>query len=103
MEPKITNTYRILVHEIFEQLTEKLEDAGLDVELSDGVMEITTTDSKVFLVNRHEPTSQIWLSSPISGAHHFRYDQQSNIWQHGENIFPEILFAELKSLGVSVV
>ena len=24
-----------------------------------------------FIVSIHSPTSQIWLSSPISGAHHF--------------------------------
>ncbi len=29
-------------------------------------------DENIFILSIHNPSSQIWLSSPISGAHHFR-------------------------------
>ena len=29
-------------------------------------------DENIFILSIHNPSSQIWLSSPISGAHHFK-------------------------------
>ena len=35
-------------------------------------------DNFIFILNFHEPTSQIWLSSPISGAHHFELKDKND-------------------------
>lgn len=33
-----------------------------------------------YVINRHAPNQQIWLSSPISGAAHFDYDEEAGQW-----------------------
>ena len=37
-------------------------------------------DEKVFILSIHNPTSQIWLSSPLSGAHHFEMENNTKKW-----------------------
>ena len=51
----------------------------LDVDFEDENLKIEK-DEKVFIVSIHNPTSQIWLSSPISGAHHFELINNTNDW-----------------------
>ena len=43
-----------------------------EVDYEDENLRIDSLEGKgTFIVSIHSPTSQIWLSSPISGAHHF--------------------------------
>ena len=43
-----------------------------EVDYEDENLRIDSLEGKgTFVVSMHTPTSQIWLSSPISGAHHF--------------------------------
>eukprot|EP01062_Namystynia_karyoxenos_P084340 TRINITY_DN9898_c0_g2_i1.p2 TRINITY_DN9898_c0_g2~~TRINITY_DN9898_c0_g2_i1.p2 ORF type:complete len:207 (+),score=73.91 TRINITY_DN9898_c0_g2_i1:91-621(+) len=42
-----------------------------DVLHDDGVLQIKTTDGRVWLLSRQAPKQQLWLSSPVSGPHHF--------------------------------
>jgi frataxin len=55
-----------------------------DAELQGGVLTVER-DSKsrggTWLVNKHAPTQQIWLSSPQSGARHYAYDAGSGQWK----------------------
>ena len=56
---------------------------------------------KFFIVSIHNPTSQIWLSSPISGAHHFEFIHDTNEWigTRNKNLnLIEMLEQELGSL-----
>jgi frataxin len=41
-----------------------------DVELSDNVLNIDTARGK-FVLNKQAPMMQLWLSSPVSGPHHY--------------------------------
>ncbi len=54
-----------------------------DAELQGGVLTVEV-DAKsgegVWLVNKHAPTQQIWLSSPRSGARHYAFDGASGQW-----------------------
>ena len=34
-----------------------------------------------WVVNKHAPTRQIWLSSPKSGARHYAFDAASGLWK----------------------
>jgi frataxin len=43
----------------------------LDAELSGGVLTIEIPGGKQFVVSKHAPSKQVWLSSPISGGLHF--------------------------------
>lgn len=75
------------------------EDGLLDTELADGVLTILLPSGKQFLVNRHKPSQQIWLSSPLSGGLHFDYNEADKVWelQDGRRL-DTLLKAELETL-----
>jgi frataxin len=51
-----------------------------DAELQGGVLTVEG-DGGVWLVNKHAPTRQIWLSSPKSGARHYAFDGGTGQWR----------------------
>ena len=56
--------------DIFNLVESKFDNYEVDYE--DENLRIDSLEGKgTFVVSIHTPTSQIWLSSPISGAHHF--------------------------------
>ena len=56
--------------DIFNLVESKFDNYEVDYE--DENLKIESLEGKgTFIVSIHTPTSQIWLSSPISGAHHF--------------------------------
>ena len=56
--------------DIFNLVESKFDNYEVDYE--DENLKIDSLEGKgTFIVSIHTPTSQIWLSSPISGAHHF--------------------------------
>ena len=75
-------------HSLADQTLAAYEDAlieadvkgEVDVELQDGILTITMEDGRQFVLNKHAPTQQLWLSSPISGASHHRYDEPGRKW-----------------------
>lgn len=46
----------------------------LDVDLQGLQLTICGEMHQTFLLNFHSPTQQMWLSSPVTGAHHFHWD-----------------------------
>ena len=58
---------------LFEQIEEQLGD-WLDVDMSGGILQIELPDGGAYIVNKHAPNREIWLSSPRSGAWHFASD-----------------------------
>lgn len=48
------------------------QDCRIDVDFQGDVLNITT-DQGIFVINKHSAAKEIWLSSPISGPHHFYY------------------------------
>ena len=75
------NIARNTINEIsddLDQFNEKLE-----IDLVDNNLTIEFDDDKVFIISIHEPTQQIWLSSPLSGAHHFHLENEDKplIWK----------------------
>ena len=64
-----------------DSLIEALEaELGDDADLQGGVLTVET-DEGTWVVNKHGPTRQIWLSSPKSGARHFAFDEASQLWK----------------------
>ena len=55
---------------LFEQIEDQLGD-WLDVEMSGGILQIELPDGGAYVVNKHAPNREIWVSSPTSGAWHF--------------------------------
>lgn len=71
----------------FESLADSLLDAleeaigaHADAERQGGVLTVEGDDG-TWLVNKHAPTRQIWLSSPRSGARHYAFDMASGQWR----------------------
>ena len=96
-ETEATRTLRAMA----ERIEDRLSDA-LEVELQGGILTIELEDGRQFVVNKHSPTRQIWLSSPFSGATHFARDA-TGAWRstRGEETLTMLLQAELsRACGV---
>ena len=61
-----------LMAEIEEQLADDVE-----IDLEGGILTIELEDGGKYLVNKHRPNREIWLSSPKSGAWHFAHDPEA--------------------------
>lgn len=83
------------------RLAERIEDAigdDADVELRAGILTIELPDGAQFVVNKHGPNRQIWLSSPVSGASHYGWDGASWRSTRGPQLLETTLAAELAGL-----
>jgi frataxin len=80
---------------LFEQIEEQLGD-WLDVDMSGGILQIELPDGGAYIVNKHAPNREIWLSSPKSGAWHFGSDD-GETWRstRGAEELTALLAAEL--------
>ena len=74
------------------------ENGDLDVELQAGVLTIELNSGKQFIVNKHAPSQQIWLSSPVSGGLHFSYNDKQWKLVDGREL-SSLLASELKTLA----
>lgn len=77
------NEYAKIANEYLETLSDELEMLSedfpqLDAELSLGVMTLTVSEGKTYVINKQPPNKQIWLSSPVSGPK--RYDLIGGKW-----------------------
>ena len=76
-----------MTHSAFESLADSLlatlEEAlgdHVDAELQGGILTVEG-DEGTWIVNKHAPTRQIWLSSPVSGARHYAFDAGTGQWR----------------------
>lgn len=72
-----------------------------ELDLAGGILTIVTAAGKTFLLNKHAPSKQIWLASPISGGSHFSYTQTQWKLTDGTELYA-LLVRELKTHGVEV-
>lgn len=88
-----------LADEAMERLMAGIEDAcpGADAELEGGILNVEIKGTGKYVLNKHGPLKQLWLSSPRSGAWHFAYDEAKREWRstRGPEILPEVLAREL--------
>ena len=64
--------------DIFNLVELKFNNYEVDYENEN--LRIDSLEGKgTFIVSIHSPTSQIWLSSPISGAHHFESKSKDSV------------------------
>lgn len=59
-----------ILDSLFEQIEDQLGD-WLEVDLEAGILKLELPDGGTYIVNKHAPNREIWLSSPRSGAWHF--------------------------------
>ena len=64
--------------DIFNLVESKFDNYEVDYENEN--LRIDSLEGKgTFIVSIHTPTSQVWLSSPVSGAHHFESKSPESI------------------------
>ena len=88
---------RHILDDLLTQFEDRFGDA-VELDLNDGVLRAAWPDGTVYLINRHLPLRQIWLSSPKSGAWHFAPDNRCNwLSTRGDKIpLAELLNRELE-------
>jgi frataxin len=65
---------------VLDRLMQEIEDQAmddLDVDLEGGILSIVLPEGGTYLINKHAPNREIWLSSPKSGAWHFRHEPEA--------------------------
>ena len=77
-----TSQFESLADRTLARLQAAIEDAegDLDADLVGGILTIETESGAKYLLNRHGPNRQLWLSSPVSGAWHFAWSDESQAW-----------------------
>ena len=92
------NLAKKTLDDIFNLADKKSQDFDVDFEGENLIIEI---NDSTFVLSIHNPTSQIWLSSPLSGAHHFELEIDTKKWigTRDKNLnLIEMLKIELDSL-----
>ena len=85
--------------DIFNLVESKFDNYEVDYE--DENLRIDSLEGRgTFIVSIHTPTSQIWLSSPISGAHHFESRSPESIeWISTRDVNINLKQLIIKELG----
>lgn len=89
------SAYETLADSLLATLEEALGD-HVDAELQGGILTVEG-DGGTWIVNKHAPTKQVWLSSPKSGARHYAFDAEAGQWRdtRGGDDLLAVLGAEL--------
>ena len=77
------SAFESLADSLLAALEEGLGD-HVDAELQGGILTVdgdANGGEGTWIVNKHAPTKQIWLSSPRSGARHYAFDAGSGQWK----------------------
>ncbi len=72
---------------------------GAEAELEGGILTVELADGGKYVLNKHAPLKQLWLSSPKSGAWHFAYDEAKREWRstRGPETLTLVLARELSA------
>jgi len=68
--------FAALADPLLDRLSVAIEDGrdDADVEYESGVLTVTLGDHSTWVINKQSAAREIWVASPRSGAHHFRWD-----------------------------
>jgi frataxin len=78
--------------------------AHADAELQGGILTVdgdAASGGGTWVINKHAPTRQVWLSSPRSGARHYAFDDGSGQWKDTRG-GPDLLAHLSAELGVAL-
>ena len=59
-----------------EAVDEQLGDE-VDADLLGGILTLSLPGGGQYVINKHAPNREVWLSSPVSGAAHFAWDGEA--------------------------
>lgn len=64
----------LTLQRLLTALEDGMEDVLDDIELQGSVLTVKLEDGGTYVINKHAANQEIWLSSPKSGAAHFKPD-----------------------------
>ncbi len=80
-ETEFINLCDYQLNRIADLLEKKDQNAVLDIDCMDGVLDIEIIKTgQQYVVNRNSGNQKIWYSSPFTGADYFAYDDIKNAW-----------------------
>ncbi|KAF9962850.1 Mitochondrial chaperone Frataxin [Modicella reniformis] len=91
--------------EYFEDLGDKNDIPGYDVEYQSGVLTLKLGNEGTYVINKQPPNKQLWLSSPITGPKRYDYDAVHKTWFYNRDhhSLKSLLDAEIsKAIGIDV-
>lgn len=96
-------SFHRLADQTLDTLMQQIESADwadeVDIDLIQGILTITLEDSrKQFVISKHAPSKQLWLSSPISGGLHFSFQETENRWMCKNMELSGHITTEIKAL-----
>ncbi len=94
--------FTTLADHLLERIGDAVEDAigDADSDIHAGILTITLPGRGQYVINKHNPNREIWLSSPKSGAHHFTFRDEAWVSTRDSSV---LLLPLLKAeLGVEV-
>jgi frataxin len=74
------SSFDSLADSLLKRLEEEIGEHA-EADLQGSVLTVQNAEIGVWLINKHAPTKQVWLSSPKSGARHYAFDAGSGLWQ----------------------
>ena len=93
--------FATLADDLLERIADALEDAleDADAELHAGILTLSVPGLGQYVINKHAPNREIWLSSPKSGAHHFAWRDETWISTRDAAIsLVPLLTSEIKAI-----
>ena len=91
--------FSALADEVLEHLCDTVDDVlgdEVDADLQAGILTLALPGGGQYIINKHAPNREIWMSSPVSGAIHFAcVDGQWVSTRDSSQVLQEVLAAEL--------
>jgi frataxin len=83
---------------LLDEVEAKDAKAQVDTDLQEGILTLSLSDNSLhYLISKHAPSKQIWLSSPVSGGLHFSYNEAHSAWELADGTcLSTLLASELK-------
>ena len=96
MEIMEESDYHIEADKALDDLLEFLEKSeesyDIEPELESGVLSVIMPDDSEYVINKHTPSRQIWVSSPFTGAGYFEFDGKNWLPKRSEAAQGQSLF-----------
>ena len=68
--------FTALADQVLEHLCDTVDDVlgdVVDADLHAGILTLSLSGGGQYIINKHAPNREIWMSSPVGGATHFTF------------------------------
>ena len=91
-----------LADHLIERIADAVEDNldTADADIHSGILTITIPGQGQYVINKHTPNREIWVSSPKSGAYHFAW--RDEVWVSTRDASVALVPLLSAELGVSL-